>query len=72
MKKYKVTITEILKKTVEVDAEDYTEAVETVESAYFQEQIILTADDYSGSNFDAEEIPAQTEKTVKNRKDFSR
>ena len=57
MKKYKVKITEILEKTVEIEADDSKEAADKVMELYHNQQIILYADDHIGTEFsDAEEI----------------
>lgn len=47
MKKFNITIYETLSTTVEVDAESVEEAKEIVKEMYFDEKIILTADDFS-------------------------
>ena len=72
MKKYKVTITETLEKVVEVEAENYDEAVDIVGDEYRNGEIILCSDDYTDTDFSVEEIPTENEKYVKNRNDFSR
>ncbi len=72
MKKYKVTITETLERAVEVEAEDYEDAIDSVESEYHSGNIVLYAEDYTGTEFSAEELSPESEKSVKNRKDFSR
>lgn len=72
MKKYKVTITETLERVVEVEAEDYEEAVGIVEGAYRRGDIILVSDDYTGTEFEAEEQTPDKGKSENNRKDYSR
>ena len=72
MKKYKVTITETLERVVEVEAEDYEEAVDIIGDEYRNGEIILCSDDYTGTDFNVEEIRTENEKYVKNQKDFSR
>lgn len=72
MKKFKVTITETLEKEVEVDALDWNHALDIVEESYWNGDVVLTADDHTDTDFYAEEIPPEIEKSVKNRKDFSR
>lgn len=52
MAKYKVLIEETLSKVVEVDAKDYHSAISTVRQMYRKEEIVLTADDYSATDFD--------------------
>lgn len=44
--KYKVEITEILQRTVEVEAKDEDEAYKIVKDMYRNEEIVLSADDY--------------------------
>ena len=52
-KVYNVTIKETLEKTVQVKAETSQEASQMVLDDYYEENIILTADDYTG-DFDIE------------------
>ena len=52
MKNFEITITERLIKTVEVEAENYSQAVQIVRDRYFEEDIVLTADDYFDTEFD--------------------
>ena len=47
MNKYKVEITEYLQKTIEVDAKDENEAYSKVKQMYDNEEIILSADDFT-------------------------
>lgn len=49
--KIKVEITEILQRTVEVDAADINDAVEKVEELYKNEDIILDSSDYITTDF---------------------
>lgn len=72
MKKYKITITETLEREVEVEAPDWNHALDIVEESYWNGDVVLTADDHTDTDFYAEEIPPESEKSVKNRKDFSR
>lgn len=46
---YKFEIEEKLKKTVSIEAESEHEAVEILRKKYRDEEIVLTADDYAGS-----------------------
>lgn len=46
MAKYKVKVTEILSRVVEVEASSLEEADRLVRGAYRREEIVLTADDY--------------------------
>ena len=43
--KYNVTITEILEKTIEIEAENETNAIDIARDKYNKEEVILTADD---------------------------
>lgn len=53
MKSYNVTITEILEKTVTVEAESADEAEEIVKDAWKSEEYILDSDDFKGVSFEA-------------------
>lgn len=55
MAKYAISIREILKRTVIVDAENIDEAIEKVNIAIEQDKIILDVDDYD----DREIIPSE-------------
>lgn len=48
MKTYDISITEALKTTVETQAETLEEAIQNVEDRYHNQEIILTADDFTG------------------------
>lgn len=50
MKKYKIAIEETLSKIIEIDAETPSLAVCEVENQYNAEEIVLSADDYSGTD----------------------
>lgn len=50
--KYNVTITEILEKTIEIEAENGTNAIDIARDKYNKEEVILTADDLSDTHFD--------------------
>ncbi len=43
--KYNVTITEILEKTIEIEAENENNAIDIARDKYNKEEVILTADD---------------------------
>ena len=60
MKKFNVTITETLKKTVEVEAESQDEAEQIVNDSWYRGDYILDADNFEGVVFDA--IEPQPEK----------
>ena len=49
--KYNVTITEILKKTIEIEAENETNAIDIARDKYNKEEVILTADDLKYTDF---------------------
>lgn len=51
MKKFKIKITETLQKVIEVEAENLTEAVGTVEDMWYGSEVILTADDFIQVDF---------------------
>lgn len=48
MKTFSISITEVLKTTVDVQAETLEEAKQIVEDRYRNSEIILTADDFTG------------------------
>lgn len=48
MKTFNISITEILRTTVETQAETLEEAIQTVKDQYRDQEIILTADDFTG------------------------
>ena len=52
LKTFYISVTETLKKTVEVHAEDKYEAIQKVSDAYHDEQIVLDSDDYIDVDFD--------------------
>ena len=59
-KTFSITITEVLKTTVDVQAETPEEAIQIVKDRYRNSEIILTADDFTGQvTFEEEK---QTEK----------
>lgn len=58
MKKYLVTITETLLRTVEVEAESEDDAEEQVQEQYDNCDIILSADDFDGMDMSVEEVPS--------------
>ena len=49
--KVKVEITEILQKTIEVDASDVNDALLKVEELYYKENIVLDYSDYIDTEF---------------------
>ena len=50
--KYIVIITEILEKTIEIEAENETNAINIARDKYNKEEVILTADDLADTQFD--------------------
>ena len=52
LKTFYISVTETLKKTVEVHAEDKYEEIQKVSDAYHDEQIVLDSDDYVDVDFD--------------------
>lgn len=55
-KKYRVTITEALKRTVDVTAESKEAAEQIVGDEWYSGEHILTADDFTGVEFEANTI----------------
>ena len=49
--KYNITITEILEKTIEIEAENETNAIDIARDKYNKEEVILTADDLADTWF---------------------
>ena len=49
--KYNVTIIELLEKTIEIEAENETNAIDIARDKYNKEEVILTADDYADTHF---------------------
>lgn len=60
-KKYRVTITETLKRTVDVTAESKEAAEQIVGDEWYSGKHILTADDFIGVEFEANTIKERTE-----------
>jgi hypothetical protein len=52
MSKYIIEITETLKRQIDVEAEDYFEAVDKAEEIYKKQEVILTADDFYDVQFE--------------------
>lgn len=48
MKKYNIIIEETLSKVVRVEAETEDDAIDKIESMYGNQEIVLSADDFSG------------------------
>lgn len=55
MKKYYVSVTEISNKVVSVDAESEEEAVQKVQDAYNNSEIILDSDNFCGETVETED-----------------
>ena len=49
--KYDITITEILKRKIEIEAESYDEAIEKVKNMYYDCELILDASDLVEQEF---------------------
>ncbi len=58
MKKYIVTISELLSKKIEIESENISDAKQKVMEQYYKTDIVLSADDYvpCSVQFDVEEI----------------
>ena len=52
MKSYNVEITETLRRTVNVEARDYDEAIGKVREAWRRSEIVLDADDFLEAGFE--------------------
>ena len=52
MKTFYISVTETLKRTVEVHAEDEYEAIHKVSDAYYDGQVVLDSEDYVDVDFD--------------------
>ena len=50
--KYNITITEILEKTIEIEAENKANAINIARDKYNKEEVILTADGLADTQFD--------------------
>ena len=72
MKKFRVTVTETLKRFVDVEAENEDEAAEKVDFMYDNEDIVLTADDYYATNITVDELPEQVQETARKRNESAR
>ena len=59
--KYYVTITEILEKTIEIEAENETNAIDIARDKYNKEEVILTADDLADTWFSLYEQQGERE-----------
>jgi hypothetical protein len=52
MKNFKITIIEVLAKTIKVKARNYEEALDKVEKIYREEKVVLDSFDHIRTNFD--------------------
>ena len=59
--KYNVTITETLEKTIEIEAENETNAIDIARDKYNKEEVILTADDLADTWFSLYEQQGERE-----------
>jgi hypothetical protein len=64
MKKFNVTITETLKKTVEVEAENIEEAEQIVTDSWYKGDHVLDAECFEGVEFSGEEVQAEKIKVI--------
>ena len=56
MDKYRVFIYETLFKAIDIEAEDYSDAIKKVREKYNNKEIILSADDYLDTDFDCVKV----------------
>ena len=56
MNKYKVIIYETLSKTIDIEAENRSDAIKKVKEKYKNEEIVLSADDYLDTEFDCMKV----------------
>lgn len=59
--KYNVTIIELLEKTIEIEAENETNAIDIARDKYNKEEVILTADDLADTWFSLYEQQGERE-----------
>lgn len=59
--KYNVIVTEILEKTIEIEAEDKANAINIARDKYNKEEVILTADDLADTWFSLYEQQGERE-----------
>ena len=64
MKTYNISITEVLKTTVETQAKTLEEAIQNVEDRYRDQEITLTTDDFTGQVTFEEEKQTEKENTM--------
>lgn len=64
MKTFNISITEVLKTTVETQAETLEETIQNVKDRYRDQEIILTADDFTGQVTFEEEKQTEKENTM--------
>lgn len=64
MKTFNISITEVLKTTVNIQAETLEEAIQNIEDRYHDQEIILTADDFTGQVTFEEEKQTEKENTM--------
>lgn len=64
MKTYNISITEVLKTTVDIQAKTLEEAIQTVKDQYHDQEIILTADNFTGQVTFKEEKQTEKENTM--------
>ena len=59
--KYNVIVTEILEKTIEIEAENKANAIDIAKDKYNKEEVILTADDLADTWFSLYEQQGERE-----------
>ena len=62
MTKYKIEVTEILRRTIEMEADNEATAIEMVKRMYHNCDFVLDSSDYIETVFDAKEMKKQMEK----------
>lgn len=61
MTKYKIEVTEILRRTIEMEADNKAAAIEMVKKMYHNCDFVLDSSDYIETVFDAKEMKKQSE-----------
>lgn len=51
MKKFNIEITETLQRQIEIEAEDYDEAMKIIKDKYHNSEIVLDSNDYIDTDF---------------------
>ena len=61
MTKYKIEVTEVLKRTIEMEADNEATAIEMVKKMYHNCDFVLDSSDYIETEFDVKEMKKQSE-----------